>query len=129
MDGTRKYHPERGNPIIKNKQTQQKNKQNKKQKQKRIWYSLIGKWILAPKLGIPNIQFTEQKKLKNEGRPKCGCFVPSEKGNKILTGANTETKYEAETEGKAIQRLLHLGIHPIYSQQIQTLLWIPRSSS
>ena len=26
-----------------------------------------------------------------------------------------ETKYGAETEGKAIQRLPHLGIHPIYS--------------
>jgi hypothetical protein len=35
--------------------------------------------------------------------------------NKILTGANTETKCEAEMEGKAILRLPHLGIHPIYS--------------
>jgi hypothetical protein len=29
--------------------------------------------------------------------------------NKMLTGGNTETKCGAETEGKAIQRLLHLG--------------------
>jgi hypothetical protein len=35
------------------------------------------------------------------------------RGNKILTGANMETKCGAETKGKAIQRLLHLGIHPI----------------
>ena len=34
----------------------------------------------------------------------------------------------AETEGKAIQRLPHLGIHPIYSHQTQTLLWMPRST-
>jgi hypothetical protein len=34
-------------------------------------------------------------------------------GYKILTGANTETKCGAETEGKAIQRLSHLEIHPI----------------
>jgi hypothetical protein len=47
-------------------------------------------------------------------------------GKKILTGANTETKCGAETEGKAIQRLPHLGIHPIYSHQTQTLLWKPR---
>ena len=39
------------------------------------------------------------------------------RGNKILTEGNMETKCGAETEGKAIQRLPHLGIHPI----IQTL--------
>ena len=36
------------------------------------------------------------------------------KGNKILMGANMEITCRAETEGKAIQRLSHLGIHPIY---------------
>ena len=35
-----------------------------------------------------------------------------------------EIKYEAETEGKVIQRLPHLGIHPIDSYQTQTLLWM-----
>jgi hypothetical protein len=34
----------------------------------------------------------------------------------------------AETEGKAIQRLPHLGIHTIYSHQTQTLFLIPRST-
>jgi hypothetical protein len=34
----------------------------------------------------------------------------------------------AETEQKAIQRLLYLGIHPIYSHQTQTLLWVPTSA-
>jgi hypothetical protein len=34
------------------------------------------------------------------------------------------TKCEAETEGKAIQRLPNLGIHPIYSCQTRTLLWM-----
>ena len=33
-----------------------------------------------------------------------------------------ETKCGAETEGKAIQRLPHLGIHPIYSHQTRRLL-------
>jgi hypothetical protein len=33
--------------------------------------------------------------------------------NKILKGVNTETKCGAETEKKAIQKLSHLGIHPI----------------
>ena len=37
------------------------------------------------------------------------------KGSKTFMGANTETKCGAETEGKGIQRLPHLGIYPIYS--------------
>jgi hypothetical protein len=40
----------------------------------------------------------------------------------------TETKCEAETEGMTIQRLFHLGIHPIYNHQTQTLLWMPASA-
>ena len=34
--------------------------------------------------------------------------------NKILMGAIKEKKCRAETEEKAIQRLPHLRIHPIY---------------
>ena len=36
-------------------------------------------------------------------------------GTKIFTGGNTETKCGAETEGKAIQKLPHRGIHSIQS--------------
>jgi hypothetical protein len=43
------------------------------------------------------------------------------RGNKIPLGGHTETKCGAETEAKIIQRLPHLGIHPIYSYQTQTL--------
>ena len=59
---------------------------------------------------------------QEEGRPKCGFSVLLRKGNKIIIGANMETKYRAETEGKAIQRLSHVGIHPRYSYQTQTLV-------
>jgi hypothetical protein len=44
--------------------------------------------------------------------------------NKILTGGNMETKCGAETEGKAIQRLPHLRIHPIYSHHTWMLFWM-----
>jgi hypothetical protein len=47
-------------------------------------------------------------------------------GEKIPMGGDAETKCGTETEAKAIQRLPHLGIHPIYSHQTQTLLWMPR---
>jgi hypothetical protein len=42
--------------------------------------------------------------------------------NKILTGGNMKTKCGAETEGKAIQRLVHLGIHPICSPNPDTIV-------
>jgi hypothetical protein len=38
------------------------------------------------------------------------CFLG--RGNKIITGGNMETKCGAETEGKVIQRLHHLGFIP-----------------
>ena len=66
--------------------------------------------------------------LKKKEEQSVGPLVLLRKGNKILMGANTETKCGAETEGKAVQRLSHLGIHPIYSHQTQTLLWMPRSA-
>jgi hypothetical protein len=46
-------------------------------------------------------------------------------GNKILMEGVTETKYGAEKEGRTIQRLPHLGIHPIFNHQTQTLLHMP----
>jgi hypothetical protein len=49
-------------------------------------------------------------------------------GRKIPMQGVIETKCEAETEGKAIQRLqIYLQIHPIYSHQTQTLLCMPTS--
>jgi hypothetical protein len=46
-------------------------------------------------------------------------------GNKISMDGVTETKFRNETEGRIIQRLPHLGIHPINNHQIQTLLHMP----
>jgi hypothetical protein len=63
-------------------------------------------------------------KLKKKEDPSVDTSVLFRRRNKILTGANTETKGRSETEGKAIQRLPYLEIHPICSYQIQTLLWM-----
>jgi hypothetical protein len=46
----------------------------------------------------------------------------------LLSKENTETKSGADTEEKAIQKLPHQGIHPICSQQTQTILLMPRSA-
>jgi hypothetical protein len=52
-----------------------------------------------------------------------------EVGDKIPMNGVTETKCGSETEGMPIQRLPHLGIHPIFYHQIQILLWMPTSAS
>jgi hypothetical protein len=67
-------------------------------------------------------------KVKKEEDQNVGASALLRKENKILTGANIEIKCRANTEGKAIQRLPHLGTHPICSHQTQTLLWMPRSA-
>jgi hypothetical protein len=53
-------------------------------------------------------------KLKKKKDQSVGASVLLRTGNKILMGGNMETKCGAETEGKAIQRLPHLGINPTW---------------
>jgi len=52
MNGSKKYHPEWGNPIRK----------------EHTRYVLTEKWILILKLGIPKIQFTDHMKLKKKDK-------------------------------------------------------------
>ena len=75
---------------------------------------------------IEIIQLTDHMKLKKKEDQSVDASVLLRKGNKIPMGG--DTKCGANTEGKAIQRLSHLGIHPIYSYQTQTLLWMPTSA-
>jgi hypothetical protein len=44
-------------------------------------------------------------------------------GNKIPMEGVTETKFGAETEGRTIQRLSHLGIHPINKTNPDTIAY------
>jgi hypothetical protein len=67
-------------------------------------------------------------KLKKKEDQSLDTLFLVRRGIKIPMGGDIETKCGAETEGKAIQRLPHLGIHPIYSYQTQTLLWMPTSA-
>jgi hypothetical protein len=46
----------------------------------------------------------------------------------FLSKGEAGTKNGSETEGKAIQRLPHLGIHPICRHQTQILLMMARST-
>jgi hypothetical protein len=50
MDETRKYHSEWGNPNIK----------------EQTWYVPTDKWILAQKLRVPMIQFTDHMMLNKK---------------------------------------------------------------
>jgi hypothetical protein len=109
MDGSGGHHPEWGNPITK----------------ELIWYALTERWIFAQKLGIPKIQFAKHMKLKKKEDHSVDTSFLLRMGNKIPMEWVTETKFGAETEGRTILRLPHLGIHPINSHQTQTLLHMP----
>jgi hypothetical protein len=56
-------------------------------------------------------------KFKKKEDQSVDALVLLTRRNKILTGGNMEIKCGTETEGKAIQRLPYMGIHPIYSHQ------------
>jgi hypothetical protein len=58
--------------------------------------------MLAQKLGIPKIQFTDHLKFKKTEDQSLDISVLLRKGIKILMGGDTETKCEVETEVKAI---------------------------
>ena len=107
MDGTRINHHEWG--IL-----------------ERTRYAFTDKWILAQKIRILKIQFTDHMKLKKNEEQNMHTSILLRRGNKIPIGEDTETKCRAETERKAIQRLLHLRIDSLYCYQTQTLLWMPR---
>jgi hypothetical protein len=65
-------------------------------------------------------------KLKKKEDQSIDTLVILRRG--IKTTMKGETKCGTETEGKDIERLSYLGIHPIYSYQTQTLLWMPTSA-
>jgi hypothetical protein len=88
-------------------------------------YALTVKWILAQKLRIPKIKFTDHMKLLKKEEQSVATSILLRRGIKIPMEKVTETNCGAETEGMTIQRLPHLGIHPIYNYQTQTLLWMP----
>jgi hypothetical protein len=86
--------------------------------------ALTDKWILAQKLRIPKIQFAKHIKLKKKDQ-SVDTLILLRKGSKIPIEGVTETKFRAETEGRTIQRLPHLGGPSINNHQTQTLLHMP----
>ena len=74
---------------------------------------------------IPKVQFAKHKKIKKKKDQSVDTSFPPRIGNKIPMEGVTETKFGAKMKGWIIQRLPHLGIHPIISHQTQTLLHMP----
>ena len=64
-------------------------------------------------------------KLKKKEDQSVDTWLLLRRGNKIPMEGITETKFRAETEGRTIQRLSHLVVHPINNYQIQTLVLMP----
>ena len=73
---------------------------------------LTDKCILAQNLRTTKIESTDNMKFKQKKDQSVDVLVLLKMGNKILSGGNAETNYGAETEGKTIQRLHHLGSIP-----------------
>ena len=71
------------------------------------------------------IKFAKHMKIKKKEDQSVDTLLLLKMGNKILMEGVTETKFGAEMERKTIHRLPHLGIHPIYNHQTQTLLHMP----
>jgi hypothetical protein len=66
--------------------------------------------------------------LKKNEDQSVNTSVLLKRGDKIPMEGITKTKGGSETEGKTIQKLHHLEIQTIYSDQNQTLLWMPTSA-
>jgi hypothetical protein len=56
-------------------------------------FALTEKWILAPKLEISKIHFTDKVKAKKKEDQSVDVSVFLRWGNKILTGENMETEW------------------------------------
>jgi hypothetical protein len=69
---------------------------------------------------MPKIPYTDYMKLKKKEEQSVDTPVLLRTWNKIPMEEVTECG--EKTEGKAILRLSHLGIHSIYSHQTQILL-------
>jgi hypothetical protein len=62
--GTRKYHPESGNPNPK----------------RHTWYILTDEWILAQKFRIPMVQLTDNMKLYKKEEQNVDASIPLRRG-------------------------------------------------
>jgi hypothetical protein len=95
------------------------------QSQKKSLDALTDKWILAQKHSTPKIHFAEHKKINKREDQWVDTLFLLRIGNKIPMKGVTGTNFGAKKKGWTIQRLPHLGIHPIISPQTQTLLHMP----
>jgi hypothetical protein len=70
-------------------------------------------------------KFAKHKKIKKREDQSVDTSFLLRIGDKTPMEGVTETKVGAKTKRWTIQRLPHLGIHPIISHQTQTLLHMP----
>ena len=77
------------------------------------------------KMQKPVKQFVKHKKIKKKEGQHVDTSFLLRIGNKIPMEGVTETKFGAKKKGWTIQRLPNLGIYPIISHQMQTLLHMP----
>jgi hypothetical protein len=81
--------------------------------------------VLRQKQRTPKTQFAKHKKIKKREDQWVDTSFLLKIGNKIPMRGVIEKKFGAKTNELTIQRLPHLGIHPIINHQTQTLFHMP----
>jgi hypothetical protein len=94
MDGSRKYHPEGGNSVIK----------------EHMWYVLTDKFLLSKERGIPMIQLMDHMKLKRKEEQRVDASVLLRRGNKIIKGRGWEGLGKKRGEGREGKRGAESGM-------------------
>jgi len=112
MDGTRKYHPDWGNPVTK----------------EHTWYVLTDKWILVQKLRIPKIQCTDHMKLKKKEDQSVGASFLLRRRNKNTQRRKYGEKGWGRDWRKGHPETATHGDLSTCSHQTQSLLGMPRSA-
>jgi hypothetical protein len=103
-------------------------KQESPRTQRGCHYPTKGREIY-PRKGRENL-YRPYPEVSYRPRLRDGATHPSQNFNPelLLSKENTATKSRAKTEGKTIQRLYYLEIHPICNHQTQSLLLMQRSA-
>jgi hypothetical protein len=86
MDGTRKYHPEWGNPDPK----------------VHTWYILTYKWLLVIMYRIPTTHSTGGNKLNKKDSPSQDAWVSLRNGDRIIIGNRRRENWVREGMGCGI---------------------------
>jgi hypothetical protein len=75
---------------------------------------------------IPKIQLTKYMKFTKKEEQSVDTLILLRRGKQNTHGRSYRDKVWSRDWRNDYPEIIHLGIHPIYSNQTQILLWMPR---